>query len=88
MTSVIAPEWQTQKKRRESKKPEFIDFKRYFRFLNPENSSYDFGLKSLIAENKNNVRTCGSLLAGRSRCRWSVSVYHMETINCDGFHLC
>ena len=47
MTRVIAPEWQTQKKRRESKKPEFIDFKRYFRFLNPENSSYDFGLKSL-----------------------------------------
>ena len=80
MTSVIAPEWQTQKQRRESKKPEFIDFKRYFRFLNPENSSYDFGLKSLIAENNNNVRTCGSLLAGRSRCRWSVSVYHMETI--------
>ena len=67
------------KKRRESKKPEFIDFKRYFRF-NPENSSYDFGLKSLIAENKNNVRTCGSLLAGRSRCRWSVSVFHMGTI--------
>jgi len=50
MTSVTAPELQTQKKRRESKKPEFIDFKRYFRFLNPENSSYDFGLKSLITE--------------------------------------
>ena len=50
MTSVTAPEWQTQKKRRESKKPEFIDFKRYFCFLHPENSSYDFGLKSLIAE--------------------------------------
>jgi len=50
MTSVTAPEWQTQKKRRESIKPEFIDFKRYSRFLNPENSSYDFGLKSLIAE--------------------------------------
>ena len=80
MTSVIAPEWQTQKKRRESKKPEFIDFKRYFRFLNPENSSYDFGLKLLIAENKNNARTCGSLLAVRSRCRWSASVFHMGTI--------
>ena len=80
MTSVIAPECQKQKKRRESKKPEFIDFKRYFRFLNPENSSYDFGLKSLITENKNNVRTCGSLLAGRSGYRWSVSVYHMGTI--------
>ena len=53
MTSETAPEWQTQKKRRESKKSEFIDFKCYFRFLNPENSSYDFGLKSLIAENKN-----------------------------------
>ena len=50
MTSVTAPEWQKQKKRRESIKPEFIDFKRYSRFLNPENSSYDFGLKSLIAE--------------------------------------
>ena len=80
MTSVIAPEWQMHKKRREGKKPEFIDFKCYFRFLNPENSSYDFGLKSLIAENKNNVRTCGSLLAGRIRCRWSVSVYHMGII--------
>jgi len=50
MTSVTAPEWQKQKKRRESIKPEFIDFKRYSRFLNPENSSYDFGLKSLIAK--------------------------------------
>ena len=50
MTSVIAPEWQMHKKRRKGKKSEFIDFKRYFRFLNPENSSYDFGLKSLIAE--------------------------------------
>ena len=50
MASVIAPEWQKQKKRRESIKPEFIDFKRYSRFLNPENTSYDFGLKSLIAE--------------------------------------
>ena len=48
------------KKRRESKKPEFIDFKRYFRFFNPENSSYDFGLKSMIVENNNNVRTYGS----------------------------
>ena len=76
------------KKLRESIKPEFIDFKLYSRFLNQENSYYDFGLKSLIAENKNNVRTCGSLLAGRSGCRWSVSVFHMGTINCDGFHLC
>jgi len=50
MTSVTAPEWQKQKKRRESIKPEFIEFKRYSRFLNPENSSYDFGLKSLITE--------------------------------------
>ena len=33
-----------------STKNGFIDFKRYSRFLNPENSSYDFGLKSLIAE--------------------------------------
>ena len=50
MTSVTAPEWQKQKKRRESIKPEFIEFKHYSRFLNPENSSYDFGLKSLITE--------------------------------------
>ena len=49
MTSVIVLEWQTQKKRRESIKPEFIDFKRYSRFLKLD-SSYDFGLKSLIAE--------------------------------------
>ena len=41
---------ETQKIRRESIKPKFIDFKRYSRFFNPENSSYDFGLKSLIAE--------------------------------------
>ena len=88
MTSVTAPEWQTHKNVEKVKKPEFFDFKRYFSFLNPENSSYDFGLKSLIAENNNNVRTCGSLLAGRSRCRWSVSVFHMGTINCDGLHFC
>ena len=50
MASVIAPEWQKQKKHRESIKPEFIDFKRYSRFLNPENTSYDFDLKSLIPE--------------------------------------
>lgn len=50
MTSVTAPEWQKQNQRRESIKPEFIDFKRYSRFLNPKNSSYDFGLKSLITE--------------------------------------
>ena len=52
MTSVTAPEWQTQKKRRKSIKPEFIDFKRYSRFLNPENTSYDFDLKSLIEVKK------------------------------------
>ena len=40
------------KKLRESKIPEFIDFQRYFRFFNPENSSYDFGLKLLIAEKR------------------------------------
>ena len=50
MTSVTAPEWQKQKKRRESIKLEFIDFKRYFCFLNAEYSSYDFGLESLITE--------------------------------------
>ena len=45
MASVIAPEWQKQKKRRESIIPEFIDFKRYSRFLNPDHTSYEFGLK-------------------------------------------
>ena len=50
--AITVQKWQKQKKRRESIKPEYIDFKRYSRFLNPENSSYDFGLKSLIAEKK------------------------------------
>ena len=51
MSSVTAPEWNTQKKLRERIQPELIDFKRYSRFLNPEKSSYDFKLESLFVEN-------------------------------------
>ena len=48
MASVTAPKWITQKKQLEKITPNFVDFKRYSRFLNPENSSYDFRLESLF----------------------------------------
>jgi hypothetical protein len=48
MASVTAPKWITQKKQLEKITPNFVDFKRYSRFLNPENTSYDFRLESLF----------------------------------------
>jgi hypothetical protein len=48
MGSVTAPKWETQKKRLAKIKPDFVDFKRYSRFLNPENTSYDFKIESLF----------------------------------------
>ena len=48
MGSVTAPKWETQRKRLAKIKPDFVDFKRYSRFLNPENTSYDFKIESLF----------------------------------------
>jgi ABC-type sugar transport system substrate-binding protein len=48
MGIVTAPKWETQKKRLAKIQPDFVDFKRYSRFLNPENTSYDFKLESLF----------------------------------------
>jgi hypothetical protein len=48
MSSVTAPKWETNKKRLAKIQPNFVDFKRYSRFLNPENTSYDFRLETLF----------------------------------------
>jgi hypothetical protein len=48
MSSVTAPKSETNKNRLAKIQPNFVDFKRYSRFLNPENTSYDFRLETLF----------------------------------------